>query len=63
MSDKNLVVIKKDDETPIYVEMKYAPMSGILIKDDTQLIIGCSVYYLSFFSLTTPTLPSHTKTI
>jgi hypothetical protein len=46
VSYKKLVVIKRDDDTPTYIDIEYKPMSGILMKDDSLLIIGCYDGYL-----------------
>ena len=38
--------------------MMEKPISGILMKDETLLIVGCAWGYLCQYSLANPTLPS-----
>ena len=54
--NKQLVVIT-DDYEPYYIKLDKMLQRGILMLDQTLLIIGCEQGYLDKFSLMTPGSP------
>jgi len=62
-NNNKLLVIHKDVDKPHYVDVEHSPISAILMKDDTFLIIGCFVGFLNIFNLETPVLPTLIKSI
>jgi hypothetical protein len=61
--NKKLIVIPKGSNSPIYIDMKFKPFRGALIKRDTVLLVGCLDSSLLYFSLATPTDPRLEKSL
>jgi len=54
--NKKLIIVSKELDSPLYIDLENLPYCGALIKSDTELIIGC-YSYLYKYSLSTPTNP------
>jgi len=49
--NSKLIVIPNYTLIPTFIPLDYPPLRGILIKNDTQLIVGCSKGYLYLMSI------------
>jgi hypothetical protein len=58
-----MVIIPNDSLTPNYVDIEYPPLRGALVKNDSELIVGCVDGHLTLYSLADPTNPLAVKTI
>ncbi len=52
-----------DSQTLSYMDIISAPFSGILIKNEEELIVGCSDGSLCLFSLAIPSIPKFLKAL
>ena len=39
--NKKLIVLGKKDDMPIYIDLSHKPISGVLMKNEKILLIGC----------------------
>jgi len=51
---KLLIVVVKGSQSPKYIDIEHQPRRGILIKNDTILLIGCEDGILLYYSLFSP---------
>lgn len=59
-----IFVISKDKEAkPIYIKVPHMPYCGILVNDDTELIVGGNDGNMSKYSLWDPSIPVLIKNI
>lgn len=60
---KQILFLAMDQEVPLSVDLEVSPITGLLMKDDQVLAIGCEGNTLVLLSLLQPNHPKPTHTI